>query len=129
MNDKRDSDPVAQLRKAIRTLTLALPLLLWCMGFLLSLAGGCRPGQAVPKATAYAISGSVGWLIYLFIRRPSRGSFREIFAGLFASSIVCFSFLNPPWTFPEMLADGLIRAAVCMPVIALVHRLIARKWG
>ena len=130
MNDKQYSDPVPDTWTIIWRLTLALPLLLWCMGFLFSLSDGCSTSQAIPKATAYTLSGLVGWLVYLFISRPTRWSFGVIFVGLNFPMILNLQMLNPtktPWTFPEMLANGLIRTALCMALVGLVGRLLGRE--
>ncbi len=111
-------------------LTLALPLLLWGMGVLFSLSDGCSRGQAIPKATAYMLSGLVGWLVYLFIRRPPRCTFGVIYAGLSFPMALNLQMLNPtrtPWTFPEMLASGLIRSTLCMALVGLAGHLLGRE--
>ena len=130
MNDKQYSNPKPLTWTFIWRLTLALPLPLWCMGFLFSLFDGCSVSQAIPKATAYTLSGLVGLLVYFGISRPSRWSFGLLFVGLYLSMTANLQMLNPTrtlWTFPEMLANGLIRTTLCMALAGLVGRLLGRE--
>lgn len=66
-----DVPPPKDGRAAIRKLTLIMPPLVWGMAFLLSrFLHGCDTQLALTKATAYAISGTIGWLVYLLLWRP-----------------------------------------------------------
>ena len=137
MNDQQSSDPVRRGWITIWRLTLALPLFLWCVGFLLSLLYGYSSGEAVPNATAYALSGLVGWLVYSFIVRPWRFLARSsgwsigvLYAGLHGPIVFNNSLLlptRPPRTFPEMLVNGLVGTTLGASLMGLMFRLLGRK--
>jgi hypothetical protein len=122
MSDKQPSQPSKSYKTEIRRITLALPPLLWCLGFLSSLSRGCSIREALPRATAYTLSGFAGWLVYLRIWRSSDYPFFGfIIAGCNAPM------LGPTRThfpFPKMLAIGLISPVVGAIVVGLLQRLL-----
>src|SRR3954463_3999590 len=110
MQDERSPEPATSTRTLFWRVTLALFPLLWCFGLISSLLMGCILSQALLKATAYALSGLAGWIVYLLIMRPSRSSFGVFFAGINIQAVANVAMLNPtrsPWPFPQMLAHGL----------------------
>jgi hypothetical protein len=131
MNSKRISDAAATHRFLV-IMTLVLPPLLWGLGFLGSSLMGCEPSLARPKATAYALSGTAGWAVYLLIGQlgsPSilrPGYLPAVMPGF---AMVNIPMLNPtrtPWPFPDMLAHGLVVAAAFAIFMALVSGLLLR---
>lgn len=120
MNHKPSSYPASAWSENWR-FTLVLPLLLWCLGFLTSFILGCSVPQALLKATAYALSGLAGWIVYLLTRRPS-----DIPVAVWAFTASGNTQLLQPtkilWPFPGMLAHGLILSIFAMSLTGLVGR-------
>ena len=111
----------------VRRLTLVLGPMLWAFGVLLSLLAGVGCDQAVLKATAYALSGLIGWAVYLLLRKRSAWSWGELFYAWIGAAMINVSLLGPtrtPWPFSAMLAHGVIVLTIFMVLAALVVRWI-----
>ena len=126
MNDKPSSYPETDTLTENWRFTLVLPLFLWCLGFLMSFILGCSVPQALLKATAYALSGLAGWMVYLLMRRPSDIPI-VVWAFTASGNTQLLKPTRTPWPFPEMLAQGLILSILAMSLIGLVGRLLERR--
>ena len=127
MNDKQVC-PLPPTREIHWRLRFILLPIVWCGGFLASFSVGCSPNQAIPRATAFTLSVVAGWLAYFLVKSPSRRSIWYDTFGCYNASIVFNLWvLNVPrdtWTFTEMLAIGLIRSAVFMPLMAFLTHVL-----
>ena len=113
-----ENDP----RTAIRRYTLILFPIFWGLGFALSRWQGCDTDLALSKATAYAISGFVGYLTYLLIGRPRHPWYAACWTNP--------SMLGPtitPWPFREMLTFGLASSVCVGLVVGLIFRFVFRN--
>lgn len=131
MRAKSPPHPVMPVRFAIWGVTLIIPPVLWCIGFLCSLSSGCSTPQALLKATVYALSALAGWTAYLLIRWPTETNRSDNFpfSPTLAMSLMNIPMLNPardPLSFPQMLAHACLCSVVFMSLIGLGSRLLAR---
>jgi hypothetical protein len=121
-------DGKSDARTTVRRMTLVLPPFLWSWGFAVSWIEGSDAALASSKATAYTISGVVGWAVALWILRPfAAWPSPAMFGGFTFVPIPIMNLLHQtrdPWPFREMLIFGLIISTLNGVMIGLLYRFV-----
>jgi hypothetical protein len=125
MNDSTLPPSPKPFAKEIRRITLVVPLICWCIGFGFSLFNGNSVPQALPRATAFALSWLAGWTVFLLVRRPS--DHPSTGATMIYGNVVVLQATSAPFSFLRMLAVSLIVTVPCGLLMGLIGRAMGRR--
>jgi hypothetical protein len=127
MIDDPPSKPAKDGRTAIRRFTLMLAPLLWCMGFCFCQVSGCDMTETLMKTITYTLSGLGGWLVFLFVWRPSHP--QCLWIAIVGTNHTFLHPTVPPWPFWRMLGLQLIISILFMLLGGLIIRWYDRTMG